>query len=256
MALLGSSSDTNGVEDKLKKEEVRLIDIARGEALPSYANDGMNGTYLLFPVKGESVPLETVAHKIHRLVALDCKWTQPGLNQSRASLSKLPKVHLTNPPSQSQFWRWHNAGDGMLSTIEAIFYASLEVKIAQIEDEKQSTDMKNLQEENCSLESQDLDDKHNRAITSLLPILYLFGVQRAVAARDAIKSGRKIPWSNEAKLEQNLLRVCVGTEKHARDKKIGRVLKETNRSKPIMDLPKGDVSLRSAFEICSITDVK
>lgn len=40
------------------------------------------------------------------------------------SIARLPKVHLADPPKHSQYWRWHNAGEGMLCTIEAIYYTA------------------------------------------------------------------------------------------------------------------------------------
>jgi hypothetical protein len=34
---------------------------------------------------------------------------------------------LVNVPNESQFWRWHSAGKGKLSTIEAIYYSAWEL---------------------------------------------------------------------------------------------------------------------------------
>ena len=53
-----------------------LYDLERGDALPNFNEESGGGTYILFPVPGESVPLASVASDIDRLVVLDCKWTK------------------------------------------------------------------------------------------------------------------------------------------------------------------------------------
>ena len=34
---------------------------------------------------------------------------------------------VQNLPLETRFWRWHDAGQGMLSTVEAICFATLEI---------------------------------------------------------------------------------------------------------------------------------
>lgn len=102
----------------------RLFDLEQGDGLPEYA-DG-DGTFLLFPDNTSESLSKVLEHEpIHRLVLLDCKWQRVGKRHSKL-LSRLRKVHLDQPPSLSLYWRWHNAGNGMLSSIEALYYAAWE----------------------------------------------------------------------------------------------------------------------------------
>jgi hypothetical protein len=177
-----------------------LYDLERGDALPNFSG---GGTYILFPVPGESVPLASVASDINRLVVLDCKWTKSSC-KDRPELRGLPKVHLTNPPEESYFWRWHNAGPGMISTIEAIYYASLEIA------ERKEGMLKNERE-------------------NLIHLLYLFAEQRISIQRSCQISGESLPYGEKGKEKQRTLRRYKGTAKQARDKEKGRLLKESAR---------------------------
>jgi DTW domain len=119
----------------------RLFDVEFGDPIPDYQHDDKHDNYLLFPCPG-SVPLSSIAmpprialgdsttgsmrEKALRLVVLDCKWARRGVRLHPA-LATLQKVHLDDPPSQSHYWRWHNSGAGMLSTIEAVYYAAWQV---------------------------------------------------------------------------------------------------------------------------------
>ena len=179
-----------------------LFDLVRGDALPNY-NESGGGTYILFPVPGESVPLASVARDINRLVVLDCKWTKSSC-KDRPELRDLPKVHLTNPPEESYFWRWHNEGAFMVSTIEAIYYASLEVA-----DHK--------------------GDMSKAAKENLIHLLYLFAEQRISIQRSCQISGESLPYGKKGKEEQRALRRYKGTAKQARDKEKGRHLRESAR---------------------------
>ena len=183
--------------------ECALFDIERGDELPAYCSDS-DGTYILFPMPGESVPLASVASSIDRLVVLDCKWTKSSC-KNRPELRNLPKVHLTSPPDKSYFWRWHNSGPGMISTIEAIYYASLEVA------------------------------EHKRSVSedgreNLIHLLYLFAEQRMSIQRSCQKSGETTPFSEKGKEQQRALRRYKGTEKQAMDKEKGKLLKAMARN--------------------------
>jgi DTW domain len=119
----------------------RLFDVGVGDLIPEYEHDDVNDNYLLFPCP-ESVPLSSIGKlprsspgagtgdssrvKPLRLIVLDCKWARRGVRLHPA-LAALRKVHLDDPPSQSHYWRWHNSGAGMLSTIEAVYYAAWQV---------------------------------------------------------------------------------------------------------------------------------
>lgn len=126
-AILLQSAATNGTNSVC-----RLLDVKQEVHLPDYQIDQEHETYLLFP-DPTSVPLSSVVTSHHRsrpslrLVVLDCRWARQGLAQADPSLSKLIKVHLDDPPNQSHYWRWHNSGEGMLSTVEAVYYAAWQV---------------------------------------------------------------------------------------------------------------------------------
>jgi DTW domain len=119
----------------------RLFDVEFDDPIPEYQHDDVHDNYLLFPCPG-SVPLSSIVmlpriapgdatrgnnrEKPLRLIVLDCKWARRGVRLHPA-LAALQKVHLDDPPCQSHYWRWHNSGEGMLSTIEAVYYAAWQV---------------------------------------------------------------------------------------------------------------------------------
>lgn len=146
--------------------------------IPSYSNTA--GTYILFP-SPQSVPMSSVSESLENLVVLDCKWTQSSI-RLHPSLAKLPQVHLDGPARPSLFWRWHNAGPGMLSTAEAIYYAAFA-----------------LTEE----------DVHRR---ELVYLLWLFGMQRETIRRSSHydsaekRSVRPLPFTDEGKSFQRSIR--------------------------------------------------
>ena len=80
-------------------------------------------TYILFP-SDTSVPLSSLPPPA-KLVVLDCKWSKT-ISSQHPSLRDLPKVHLSNPPAVSRYWRWHGKGEGMVCTLEAVYCAALE----------------------------------------------------------------------------------------------------------------------------------
>jgi hypothetical protein len=183
------------------------------------------GTYVLFPQEEKSVPISAVAKKIKRLIVLDIKWTrsynvqlfsadhhkilvsQPsegGGGKSYnplAPLKDLPFVHLEHPPQNSQYWRWHNRGAGMLSTIEAIYFAAREVsvKLQQLRDigEEDNGDGCN---NSCRHGCIDNGDKN------FVDILWLFALQRSIIKQRSIEEGRPVAFSEEAKAMARALR--------------------------------------------------
>ena len=182
-------------------DQISIADLDRGE-VPSICD--MDSTYLLFPQKGVSKPLSSVADKVKNLVVLDCKWTSSQFSRELPVIQDLPKVHLTTPPKESFYWRWHNAGQGMLSTLEAIYFASMELK--------------QIKEKN--------DEKENH----MLDLLWLFGIQRASTVLTACKLGKPIPFTSEGKeMQRSLRRTIKGSESHLRDIERGRQLKEANQ---------------------------
>jgi len=116
----------------------RIID-READEIANYEEEA-DGTYLLFPGP-TSVPLSTLlsTSQVKTLVVLDCKWSRSSV-RLHPSVAFLPKVHLDGSPKQSFYWRWHNAGEGMLSTVEAIYYAAWTVAESQkwaIDERKQ-----------------------------------------------------------------------------------------------------------------------
>ena len=185
-------------------ERVRLFDIENGESIPSY--EGHDSTFVLFP-SNKSVPLSSVSKSIHRLIVLDCKWTKAGTQQRLPEIADLPQVHLDTPPSESFFWRWHNAGSGMCSTLEAIYCAALEVA-----------------------ESKDDFTDANR--DALIHLMWLFGIQRAASALGSKRKGKPLPFSIDGKdLQRDLRRTEKGSEKHLRDIENGLRLREEAKAK-------------------------
>ena len=212
--------DTNGGEWWRNN---KLIDLNKGDTLPPYEE----GTYVLFPQEGKSVPISAVAHKIKRLVVLDIKWTRSFNVQlfsadhhkimvsspseagggkcynPLASLNDLPFVHLEYPPQNSNFWRWHNRGVGMVSTIEAIYFAAREASAAlqqrrDVGEEEKDVNGTNHRQQGCIEES---DDDEN-----FVDILWLFALQRSIVQERSLQEGRPVAFSEEAKAMARALR--------------------------------------------------
>jgi DTW domain len=154
---------------------VTVVDMERREPIPEYKEN--DGTYLLFP-SSDSLPLTLVAPKLKRLVVLDCKWTHSSI-RDHESILNLPKVHLTNPPDESHYWRWHNAGPGMLSTMEAVYVAAKEVYTTLPSSERK---------------------------TDSLSLLWIFALQRASILRHTKAEQREAPFTHAGKEEQRAMR--------------------------------------------------
>eukprot|EP00977_Amphora_coffeiformis_P009205 scaffold2095_cov166-Amphora_coffeaeformis.AAC.12 len=161
--------------------QYQLLDQAKGAGIPDYSTQ--DDVYFLFP-SDTSVGLSTVAAKVGKLVVLDCRWSKSHLRRD-PRLAILPKVHLDNPPRESFFWRWHNSGAGMLSTIEALYFAAWEVA----DQQRWSFDRRR----------------------SLVNLLWIFGLQRA-KIKQQYDSGRGhsvipyTPFSEEGKAFARMLR--------------------------------------------------
>ena len=216
------------------------------------------GTYVLFPQEGKSVPISSVAHKIKKLVVLDIKWTRsynvrlfsadhhktatststttvlPGDGDGDgdektttattkinplSSLEDLPFVHLEFPPQKSHFWRWHNRGDGMLSTIEAIYFAAREASVSlaarhqhELQQQKRGCvdvdvdDIDGDSDSDGNTDDDSNDDDEWQRQESFLPILWLFALQRSIVGQRSIQEGRPVAFSEEAKALARALR--------------------------------------------------
>jgi ABC-type Zn2+ transport system substrate-binding protein/surface adhesin len=136
-------------------------------------------------------------------------------------------VHLEFPPHKSHFWRWHNRGDGMLSTIEAVYFAAREVSAAlqiqkrQIQDiiideTNNENDEDNNNKGNNNQRSrhhrEDLDDDYDESVDhhqqrcGFVNILWLFALQRSIIEERSIQEGRPVAFSEEAKSIARALR--------------------------------------------------
>jgi hypothetical protein len=187
-------------------ECTRLYDLNRKDMIPTYSD--LESTYVLFPQKGKSVPVSTVARKIKKLIVLDIKWTRSaGFTRVNPTLSPLTCVHLEYPPQHSHFWRWHRSGDGMLSTVEAIYFAAMEVYLS-----RKLLDQGSLSNSNEEQAQRD----------EMINIMWLFALQRSIiqqrgCANDgdstATQGYKPPPFSKEGKDFQIALRV----RKDARD---------------------------------------
>lgn len=109
-----------GIQAAALIKDCSIYERAKDDSIDLQGLDATNSA-LLFPGP-DSKPISE-CHKIDRLVVLDCRWNKSSL-RLHPLLASLPKVHLDIPISRSYFWRWHSAGRGMVSTIEAIYYAA------------------------------------------------------------------------------------------------------------------------------------
>jgi DTW domain len=172
----------NAVESRRKQlclekseKSITLYDLEY-RAFPEYTSEE-EGVYVLFPDK-DSVPISSVSPT--KLVVLDMKWSRTR-TKDHPNLNALRKVHLSSPPAESRFWRWHNESPGMLSTIEAVFYASVEVT----RDDPRWT-------------MSERDD--------LIHMFWLFSLQRSVIHEKSEAEQRAPPFSEAGKSERRLLR--------------------------------------------------
>lgn len=192
-------------ESSLGLGKVSLLDFSETQEIfpDAYSDVGNGSTYLLFP-SVDSVPLQSVANDIETLVVLDCRWTKSRLIRKNEAFKQMKKVHLTHGPSESFFWRWHNQGRGMCSTIEAIYYAAHEMMMT---GRWEAVDKNNL--------------KH---------LLWLFGHQRA-RIREKLPKGTDAPDSVEGKEWQRGLKKQKGTSRQLRHKADAQRLEEKKRQK-------------------------
>ena len=252
--LTASSSSASSCSSKNKNSKsweanVNLYDLNRGEGLPSYNDNSSHKetTFVLFPLEGVSVPIHTVAEKIKKLIILDMKWSRSGnnclfrnINRNKrtpkeidsddeknghgrndsntnvfSSLEGLKFVHLESPPRKSNFWRWHNRGEGMLSTIEAIYFAAREVSVT-LEKRQRKIFVDNLNnaddiEKNKFINNHDHDNDSARSDQqrrcSYIDILWLFSLQRSIIEQRSIEEERPVAFSEEAKSLARALRI-------------------------------------------------
>lgn len=154
-----------------------LYDLGR-QPFPEYADSEEDGVYILFP-DHDSVPISTVSPS--KLVVLDMKWSRKS-TKDHPNLKCLRKVHLDSPPEESRFWRWHNESRGMLSTIEAIYFAAVDVTR---NDPSWSEEERN----------------------NLVHLFWLFSLQRSVIHKRSEAEQRLLPFSEAGKEVRRLQRL-------------------------------------------------
>jgi hypothetical protein len=183
---------------------VTLIDLDSPQTIPNY--DNSNGTFLLFPTN-DSVPISSVASRISKLVVLDCKWTRTKRIEKLPQIQSMHKVHIDNPPLQSYFWRWHNAGDGMLSTLEAIYFSAVTVLSSSSSNKNIPINETN---DNCTTSTTSILPKEIKDerfdYDSIIDIMWLFGLQRAATSATVEREGRPLPFTQEGKELQRAFR--------------------------------------------------
>jgi DTW domain-containing protein YfiP len=163
----------------------RIVDTLANEPVPCYDNSS-DQTFLLFP-DHSSVPLSSIPpSNVRRLVVLDCTWSRTRKNSihNHPQLQQLTRVHLDAPPNHSFFWRWHNSGDGHLSSVEAIYYAA--VQLVQHDDAINNTN-----------------------VDLYLDLFWLFALQREIIRQKYEQDASVLPpppWTKEGKEHHRALR--------------------------------------------------
>lgn len=80
-------------------------------------------TVVLFPSETSVTMAELPVHELLQLtkvVVVDATWQKTGGVLQHPKLKHLRHVKLSEPPQESRFWRYHNRGNGCVSTIEAL----------------------------------------------------------------------------------------------------------------------------------------
>ena len=154
-------------------------------------------TFILFP-STQSIPLSDDTLNIKKLVVFDCKWTK-AVSLTDGRFKNLRHVKLSNPPTKSRYWRWHNNGAGMLSTIEATV---------------------------CAVWEAAGDNKEN-----VMNLLYLFGLQRAAIKQQCLADNSPFPWDDEYKDEKRRQTKQSGTERQKLQKVEARKESKEDRRK-------------------------
>ncbi|RLN96036.1 hypothetical protein BBJ28_00020406 [Nothophytophthora sp. Chile5] len=90
------------------------------DVLPTYTREDAVVVYPSF--ESETLDKITVEElrTIRTLVFIDCPWQKAAAIMMDPAISSLRCVKLAQPPQESNFWRYHKAGAGCVSTIEAI----------------------------------------------------------------------------------------------------------------------------------------
>jgi DTW domain len=193
---------------------VRLYDLQR-DAWPQYdddaAGDNSINTYVLYPSK-DSMAITDVPEPVHKLIVLDCKWGYTAVRRN-PSIVHFRNVHLASPPAESQFWRWHTAGKGMLSTAEAVYYAAWEVASTCTRSNQSNVTGQHSHPSDYPPRLEWSAQQRQR----LVQFMWLFSLQRSAITKRSIAEERPLPFSEQGKAYQRELR-----RKQAHDKQNGK----------------------------------
>ncbi len=122
-------------QDKLKKStaphakvlapnNVEIIPYPLSEEHQQTLDYDRETVFVVYPTnQSETLPEITPADltQLTTLVFIDCPWQKAPIILQDTKLAKLRCVKLATPPTQSKFWRYHQAGPGCVSTIEGKF---------------------------------------------------------------------------------------------------------------------------------------
>ncbi|KAL4138821.1 hypothetical protein KRP22_002499 [Phytophthora ramorum] len=90
------------------------------DALLSYTRETAVVVYPSFEAETlEEIKAEEL-RDIRTLIFIDCPWQKAPVIMTDPAIANLRHVKLAQPPKESNFWRYHKAGAGCVSTIEAI----------------------------------------------------------------------------------------------------------------------------------------
>ncbi|KAE8891007.1 hypothetical protein PF005_g14140 [Phytophthora fragariae] len=91
-----------------------------GDKVPTYTHENAVVVYPSF----EAETLEQISadelRDLRTLIFIDCPWQKAPVIMTDPAIANLRHVKLAQPPKESSFWRYHKAGAGCVSTIEAI----------------------------------------------------------------------------------------------------------------------------------------
>ncbi|TMW66399.1 hypothetical protein Poli38472_004164 [Pythium oligandrum] len=121
-------------QDKLKKstaphakvlapQDVEIVNYPLDDDRQKELQYDRESVVVVYPTNySETMPEMTPTDlaKVKTLVFIDCPWQKAPVILQDPKLENLRCVKLAVPPSESKFWRYHQAGAGCVSTIEAI----------------------------------------------------------------------------------------------------------------------------------------
>ncbi|GLD98610.1 hypothetical protein PINS_up007327 [Pythium insidiosum] len=119
-------------QDKIKKstaphakvlapQDAQIVPYPLSESDNAALDYDRDRVLVVYPTnQSETMPEMTAEDlaKVTTLVFIDCPWQKAPVILQDPKLQGLRCVKLATPPAHSKFWRYHQAGDGCVSTIE------------------------------------------------------------------------------------------------------------------------------------------